>query len=175
MFTAAIAALTRFWGGDQNLLLPLQDDLAGHELLWALVDHLTPTGSLSTTALPPTPRTSRLRTTQPRSSESASASPSNEEVIRRHLRQRHELRRLVVQQHLSQQLLQAGAAGGIVEHLDLVDDQHAASVEQLRVVDQERPISFSYVSTPSPKFPARISSSNSLQSLVEMTTFSRSP
>jgi mannose-6-phosphate isomerase-like protein (cupin superfamily) len=41
-----------------------------------------------------------------------------------------------VQQHLSQQLLQAGAAGGIVEHLDLVDDQHAASVEQLWVVDQ---------------------------------------
>jgi hypothetical protein len=40
MFTAALAALTRFWGGDQNLLFPLQDDLASHELFWALADRL---------------------------------------------------------------------------------------------------------------------------------------
>jgi hypothetical protein len=40
MFIAALAALTRFWGGDQNLLFPLQDDLADHELFWALADRL---------------------------------------------------------------------------------------------------------------------------------------
>jgi len=40
MFTAALGALTRFWGGDQNLPFPLQEDLASNELFWALADRL---------------------------------------------------------------------------------------------------------------------------------------
>jgi hypothetical protein len=38
MFTAALGALGRFWGGSQNLVFPLQDDLHEHELFWALAD-----------------------------------------------------------------------------------------------------------------------------------------
>jgi hypothetical protein len=40
MYTIALAALTRFWGGDQSLIFPLQDDLLEHELFWALADRL---------------------------------------------------------------------------------------------------------------------------------------
>ncbi len=38
MFTGALSALTRFWGGSQNLVFSITEDLAEHELFWALVD-----------------------------------------------------------------------------------------------------------------------------------------
>ena len=40
MFTGALASLMRFWGGSQNLVFPLADDLGEHELFWALADRL---------------------------------------------------------------------------------------------------------------------------------------
>jgi hypothetical protein len=40
MFAGALSSLTRFWGGSQNLIFPLVDDLDGHELFWALADRL---------------------------------------------------------------------------------------------------------------------------------------
>jgi hypothetical protein len=58
MFTAALGALTRFWGGDQNVPFPLQGDLASNELFWALADVSTPTSSWFTAAPPPTSRAS---------------------------------------------------------------------------------------------------------------------
>ena len=40
MFAGAVTALSCFWGGSQNLVFPLRDDLADHDLFWALVDRL---------------------------------------------------------------------------------------------------------------------------------------
>jgi hypothetical protein len=86
MFTAALAALTRFWGGDQNLLFPLQDDLAGHELFWALVDRLDADHFLiyngaaaDVEDLAPEDYAAALERERQR------VAPYDEEVIRRHL------------------------------------------------------------------------------------------
>jgi hypothetical protein len=57
MFTAALGALTRFWGGDQNVPFPSKD-LASNELFSALADVSTPTSSWFTAAPPPTSRAS---------------------------------------------------------------------------------------------------------------------
>jgi hypothetical protein len=37
-FAITMRRPARFWGGRQNLVFPLADDLAEHELCWALAD-----------------------------------------------------------------------------------------------------------------------------------------